>query len=222
VQAFRELTEDGININVTLIFSLGQYAQVVEAYLSALENRAAKVNDIDQIASVASIFVSRLDTAVDAMLKVYKTPRADALMGQIGIANAKMAYQHFKDAFLSERWRHLKEKDGHIQRILYGSTGVKSSEYPDVYYMENLIAPNTVITSPPKTLEMFLDHGAIALTLESELDAAHDQLKELAELGIDLDQVCAQLLDEGVGKFADSYDSILKTISEKKLELIRA
>lgn len=218
--AFRELIEDGININVTLIFSLEQYIQVVEAYLSALENRVARVIEVDQIASVASIFVSRLDTAVDDMLKVYKTPRADTLKGQIGIANAKMAYQHFKDAFLSERWNHLEGKGAHIQRILYGSTGVKNPDYPDVMYMENLIGPNTVVTAPPKTLEMFLDHGAVSLTVERDLETAHDQLKDLAELGINLDEVTGQLLDDGIRKFADAYDSSIKTIAERKLELI--
>lgn len=221
LQAFHELTADGININVTLIFSLEQYMQVAEAYISALEKRIAKVQDISQIASVASIFVSRLDTKVDEMLKVYKTPKADSLLSQVGIANAKMAYQHFKDAFVSERWSHLENKGGHIQRVLYGSTGVKSPDTPDVMYMENLIAPNTVLTAPPKTLEMFIDHGTVALTLESDLEAAHARLKDLAELGINLDEVTAELLDEGVNKFEESYDSLIKTIGEKHMELLK-
>ena len=222
VQAFHELTTDGININVTLIFSLEQYRQVAEAYISALEKRIAKVQDISQIASVASIFVSRLDTKVDEMLKVYKAPKAESLLSQIGIANAKMAYQHFKDAFVSERWSHLEKKGGHIQRVLYGSTGVKDPDTPDVLYMENLIAPNTVITAPPKTLEMFIDHGTVALTLESDLEAAHAHLNDLAELGIDLDEVTSELLDEGLQKFSKSYDSLIKTISDKHIELLKA
>ena len=222
VLAFRELTEEGININVTLMFSLEQYDQIAEAYISALEKRAASVYEVRQIASVASIFVSRLDTKVDKMLESYKTPKADELKGRIAIANAKKAYQHFKDAFLSERWKHLEEKGARLQRVLYGSTGTKNLSYSDVKYVENLIGPNTVNTIPPKTLEMFLDHGTVALTLESDLEEAHTQLKDLAELGVNLDNVTQRLLDEGVESFAESYDLLIKTINEKKMELISA
>lgn len=222
IEAFRELTEEGININVTLIFSTEQYDQVAEAYISALENRAAKVYNIRQIASVASIFVSRLDTKIDNMLNAYKTPKADALKGEIAIANAKLAYQHFKTAFQSDRWQHLDDKGANVQRVLYGSVGTKNPDYPDVKYMEGLIAPNTVITTPPKTLEMFQDHGVVALTLEENPEKMVEQLKDLAELGIDLDDVTKQLLDEGVKAFAESYDLSIAVVSEKKAELIHA
>jgi transaldolase/glucose-6-phosphate isomerase len=222
IEAFRELTEEGININVTLIFSTEQYDQVAEAYISALENRAAKVYNIRQIASVASIFVSRLDTKIDNMLNAYKTPKAEALKGEIAIANAKLAYQHFKTTFQSDRWQHLDDKGANIQRVLYGSVGTKNPDYPDVKYMEGLIAPNTVITTPPKTLEMFLDHGVVALTLEENPEKMVEQLKDLAELGIDLDDVTKQLLDEGVKSFAESYDLSIAAVSEKKAELIHA
>jgi transaldolase len=222
VQAFQELTADGININVTLIFSLEQYDQVAEAYISALEKRAATVHDLQQIASVASIFVSRLDAKVDKMLTLYRTPKAEALMGEIAIANAKVAYQHFKEAFLSERWKHLEEKGARLQRVLYGSTSTKNPSYSDVMYVENLIGPNTVDTIPPKTLEDFLNYGVIALTLESDLEKARTHLNDLAELGIYLDDVTQQLLDEGVKQFAESYDSLIQTITEKKMELISA
>src|SRR5688500_3421759 len=220
VQAFQQLIEDGININVTLMFSLEQYDQIAEAYLSALEKRAANIYKIRQIASVASIFVSRLDTNLDKMLDAFKTPKADALKGTIAIANAKMAYQHFKEYFLSERWKHLEEKGARIQKVLYGSTGTKNPDYSDVMYVENLIGPNTINTIPPKTLEMFLDHGTVALTLESGLDESRAQLHQLAELGIDLDEVTRQLLDEGVENFVKPYDELIKTITEKKMELV--
>ena len=222
VLAFQQLTEDGININVTLMFSLEQYDQIAEAYISAMEKRAANVYNLQQISSVASIFVSRLDTKVDKMLEPYKTPKADALKGRIGIANAKIAYQHFKKAFLSERWKRLEEKGARLQRVLYGSTGTKNPDYSDVMYVENLIGPNTVNTIPPKTLEAFLDHGTVALTLESNLDEARAQLNDLAELGIHLDEVTRQLLDEGVENFVEPYDKLIKTITERKEELISA
>jgi len=222
VAAFQELIEAGININVTLMFSLEQYDQIAEAYLSALEKRAASVYNLQQIASVASIFVSRLDTNLDKMLESYKTPKAEALKGRIAIANAKMAYQHFKDYFLSERWKHLEEKGARLQRVLYGSTGTKDPNYSDVMYVENLIGPNTVNTIPPKTLEAFVDHGTVALTLESGLDEARAQLNDLAELGIDLKDVTRQLLNEGVENFVKPYDALIKTLTEKKMELISA
>jgi transaldolase len=220
IQAFHELTQEGININVTLMFSLAQYDQVAEAFISAMEKRAANVYDLKQIASVASLFVSRIDSKVDKMLEVFKTPKAEALKGRIGIANAKMAYQHFKEAFLSERWKHIESKGGRVQRVLFGSTGTKNPDYSDVMYVENLIGANTVNTIPPKTLEAFLDHGMVALTLESDLEEARTQLHDLAGLGIDLDEVTREVLDEGIEKFAEPYDEMIKAITEKKAALV--
>lgn len=220
VLAFQELIEEGININVTLMFSLGQYDQIAEAYLTAMEHRAAKVYNLKQIASVASIFVSRLDSKVDKMLDAFKTPKAEALKGKVGIANAKIAYQHFKEFFHSERWQRLEDKGARIQRVLYGSTGTKNPNYSDVMYVENLIGPNTINTIPPKTLEQFLDHGKIALTLESGIEEAQLQLQSLPELGINLDDVTQDLLDEGVENFAKPYDSLIKTLTEKRAALL--
>ena len=220
VLAFRELIEEGININATLMFSLEQYDQIAEAYLAALENRAAKAYDLKQIVSVASIFVSRLDGKVDKMLDAFVTPKAESLKGMIGIANAKMAYQHFRKYFQGERWQRLAEKGARIQRVLYGSTGTKNPSYPDLMYVDNLIGPNTVNTIPPKTLEEFIDHGTVKLTLESDLEEARSQLESLPELGIHLYDVTQELLEEGVQKFADSYDTLIKTISEKKVTLV--
>lgn len=218
--AFRELIEEGININVTLMFSQAQYDQIAEAYITALENRAAKVYDLKQVASVASIFVSRMDSKVDKMLDAFVTAKAKSLKGMIGIANAKMVYQHFKEYFQSERWQRLAEKGARVQRVLYGSTSTKDPDYPDVMYVDNLIGPNTVNTIPPKTLEEFIDHGTVKLTLASDLDEAQSQLASLPGLGINLYDVTQELLDEGVNKFAKSYDSMLKTIAEKKVTLV--
>jgi transaldolase len=220
VSAFQELIEEGVNINVTLMFSLAQYDAIAEAYIAAMEKRAQNVYNLKQIASVASIFVSRLDTKVDKMLDAFITPKAQALKGKIGIANAKIAYQHFKEYFQSDRWLRLVEKGARLQRVLYGSTGTKNPDYSDVMYVENLIGRDTVDTIPPKTLEAFLDHGNIALTLEQGLDEAKDQLSGLTELGINLYDVTQELLDEGVDNFIKPYDSLLKTIDEKKAALI--
>jgi transaldolase len=156
------------------------------------------------------------------MLDAFRTPKAESLKGQIGIANAKVAYQHYKEYFQSDRWQRLAEKGARVQRVLYGSTGTKNPEYSDVMYVENLIGRNTVNTIPPKTLEAFIDHGSIALTLEHGLDEAREQLTSLSELGINLDDVTQELLEEGVENFVKPYDSLLKTITEKKTVLINA
>lgn len=218
--AIQESITEGVNINITLMFSLSQYERVAEAYISGLEKRLAKGYDIRHIASVASFFVSRVDTKVDKLLDEMQTPEAKSLKGKIGIANAKLAYQRFKEIFHSPRWSHLEERGGRIQRVLYGSTGTKNPEYSDVMYVENLIGPDTINTIPRETLAAFLDHGKVALTLEDNIDAARADLGQLAELGIDLDEIGTQLLDEGIQKFNEPYDSLLKKIAEKSAELI--
>ena len=220
IPAFQSLIEEGLNINVTLMFSLGQYDAIAEAYLAALERRAENAYDLKEIASVASIFVSRLDTKVDKLLDAFETPQAQALKGKIGIANAKIVYQHFKEYFASERWQRLADHGARIQRVLYGSTGTKNPSYSDVMYIEDLIGPDTVNTIPPKTLKAFMDHGAVAPTLEHGIDQANKQLHSLPEFGINLSDVTQELLDEGVENFSKSYDSLMKTITEKKAELI--
>lgn len=218
--AIQKSIEEGININITLMFTLSQYERVAEAYISGLEKRLAKGYDIHNITSVASFFVSRVDTKVDKLLDEMQTPQANELKGKIGIANAKLAYQRYKEIFHSPRWSHLEERGGRIQRVLYGSTGTKNPEYSDVMYVENLIGPDTINTMPRETLAAFLDHGKVALTLEDNLDEARAQLGQLAELGIDLEEIGAQLLDEGIQKFIEPYDSLLKRIAEKSAELI--
>jgi transaldolase len=220
--AIQELTEGGINVNVTLMFSMAQYDMVAEAFISALEKRVAKVYDVNQIASVASFFVSRVDVKVDKMLGKLNTPEAQALKGKIGIANAKMAYQHFKNTFRGRRWNYLADQGSRVQRVLYGSTSTKNPDYSDVLYVENLIGPDTVNTVPPETLEAFLDHGLVAVTLDRDLDEAYNHLDQLAKLGIDLNDVTRQLLDEGIEKFVKPYDKLIETIAEKQADFITA
>lgn len=218
--AIRESTADGLNINITLIFSLGQYERVLESYLSGLEKRVEYGYGVGHIASVASFFVSRVDSLVDDLLDKHEDPSARSLKGTIGIANAKMAYQRFKEVFGSERWSHLAEKGAHVQRVLYGSTGTKNPEYSDVLYVNNLIGPDTINTIPPETLEAFNDHGVAAQTLEDGLDEARAQLEQLAQLGIDLEDVGSELLKKGIEKFVKPYDEAVALITERSAELI--
>jgi transaldolase len=218
--AVQELIEAGININVTLMFSMAQYDMVAEAYISALDKRAANVYDLHHIASVASFFVSRIDVKVDKMLDEIGTPEAKALKGKIGIANAKMAYQHFKNTFQGKRWDFLEDKGARLQRVLYGSTSTKNPEYSDVMYVDGLIGSNTVNTIPPKTLEAFMDHGTVAVTLDRDIDEARQQLEQLEKVGISLDDVTRELLDEGVEKFVKPYDKLIETIAQKQADLI--
>lgn len=220
--AIKALTAEGNNINITLMFSLEQYDQVAEAFLSGLEERVSVFHELKQIISVASIFVSRIDTKVDELLDKINTPESRALKGKIGIANAKMVYQRFKETFQGERWQRLVEKGARAQRVLYGSTGTKNPNYSDVLYVDNLIGPDTVNTMPPETLEAFLDHGKVEPTLERDLEEARDQLAQLEKIGIHLNEVTRQLLAEGVQKFEKPFDSVMKTISEKQAKLITA
>src|SRR6185503_3953929 len=220
--AIRALTAEGQNINITLIFSLEQYDQVAEAFLSGLEERVNVFHELKQIVSVASIFVSRLDTKVDALLVKIDGPEAKALQGKVAIANAKLVYQRFKQTFQGERWQRLVEKGAQAQRVLYGSTGTKNPKYSDVLYVENLIGPNTVNTMPPETIDAFLDHGKVELTLERDLEDARAHLEMLEKLGINLNEVTRQLLDEGVEKFIKPFDAVMKTIAEKQAQYMHA
>jgi transaldolase len=213
--AIEQLTAEGININVTLMFSLDQYDKVAEAYITGLERHINEASDLSGIASVASFFVSRVDVKIDQMLDEIGTPAAQKLRGKIGIANAKMAYQRFKETFQGERWERLADHGARLQRVLYGSTSTKDPKYPDTLYADNLIGPHTVNTLPPATIDAFLDHGTTALTLEAGLDLARDQLANLEQVGIKLDEVTQQLLDEGVEKFARPFASLMEAISEQ-------
>jgi transaldolase/glucose-6-phosphate isomerase len=215
VPAIRQLIEDGINVNVTLLFSIDAYEKVAEAYLAGLEARAAKGEAIDRIASVASFFVSRIDTQIDKKIddRLGKNdPEADrlkALRGKVAIANAKLAYQSFLATSASERWQALAAKGAKPQRLLWASTGTKDAAYPDTLYIDSLIGPDTVNTMPPKTMDGFRDHGTTAQTLTADVDEAKQVLADADALGLDLPGVTKTLLTEGLASFADSFDKIL-------------
>jgi len=225
--AIRECIAAGININVTMIFAIENYEEVAEAYISGLEQRAAAGQPIDHVASVASVFVSRIDTAVDSQLEA-RIRRSDdenekatlsSLLGKAAIANSKMQYQRFKEIFSSERFAKLKAKGARVQRPLWASTGTKNPNYSDVLYVESLIGPDTVNTLPPATFTAFRDHGKVRLTIEENLDEAKKTLATLAEVGIDLKQVCQKLQDDGVKAFADSFESLTQSITSKRAAL---
>ncbi len=215
--AIERLTAEGLNINVTLMFSLLQYDQVAAAYLRGLEARAEQGESLSEIASVSSFFVSRIDVKIDRLLDAIGTAEAAALRGKIGIASAKMAYQRFKATFRGERWVRLANRGAHVQRVLFGSTSTKDPAYPDTLYVDNLIGAETVNTLPPDTIEAFLDHGTAAATLETDVAAALSQLEALDQVGIDLSGATRELLDEGIEKFATPFDSLLGVIEAKRV-----
>src|SRR5579875_187898 len=224
IPAIRQALTEGININITLIFSLENYQQVAEAYLAALEARVAAGKDIARVASVASFFVSRVDVLVDALLeeKVQATHESDerqklkALQGRIAIANARLAYQEFKRLFSSERFAALLRRGARVQRPLWASTGAKNPAYRDVLYIEELIGPNTVNTMPLKTLEGFRNHGRARLSIEDRLAEAQADLAALEAVGLHYDQITAQLQTEGVQKFIKSFQQLFQCIDRKR------
>ena len=216
IQAVEALTAEGINVNVTLIFSVSQYQAVAKAYISGLEKRAAAGHPISSIASVASFFVSRIDALVDAQLENIGNR---ALLGKIAIANAKAAYRRFGEIFSGERWARLAALGAHVQRPLWASTGTKNPAYPDTLYVDELIGPQTVNTVPPATLQAFLDHGRIERTLDVGLQDAVAYLEQLRGLNIDLDDVAQKLLEDGVAAFIKSYQALLQSIEEKQARL---
>jgi len=225
--AIRQALAEGININITLMFSLGNYRQVAEAYLSALEERFAAGKDISRIASVASFFVSRVDVLVDQLLQdkikassaSAEQQQLKALQGKAAIANARLAYQEFKRLFSTPRFEALRHYGARVQRPLWASTGTKNPAYRDVLYVEELIGPNTVNTMPLKTLESFRDHGRVRLSVEENLPQAQAVLAALQAAGIDYERFTSQLQEEGVQKFIDSFDNLLQCIEEKRKAL---
>jgi transaldolase len=213
VPAIEESIARGTNVNVTLIFSLAQYEAVALAYISGLERLMAGGGDLSKVASVASFFVSRVDTLVDRELE--GTGGSD-LLGKIAVANTKMAYACFKEIFSGARWEKLAQHGARLQRPLWASTSTKNPAYSDTLYVDPLIGPHTVNTLPPAALEAFLDHGVVASTVENDLDQARAQVAHLAELGIDMTDVTRQLQEQGVKSFADSFESLLQSIAEKR------
>ncbi len=224
IPAIQAALSEGINVNITLIFSIQAYRDVTEAYLSALEERNVGGKDISHIASVASFFVSRVDTLVDKLLddKIKATSdsaeqqKLHMLQGKAAIANARLVYQDFKKIFGSPRFETLKHSGARVQRPLWASTSTKNPAYRDVLYAEELIGPDTVDTMPLETIENFKDHGRVALTIENNIPQAKAELEMLETVGIHYDAVTQQLLDEGVQKFADSFHQLFQGIEEKK------
>src|SRR6266542_3496056 len=217
VGAIEDSVAAGRNINVTLIFSLERYAEVVEAYQRGVERLVESGGDPSTVHSVASFFVSRVDTEADKRLDAIGTDEALALRGELASANAKLAYQHYKQAFSSERWQALAAKGATPQRCLWASTSTKNPEYRDVMYVEELIGRDTVNTMPQETIVAFQDHGIVKdNTLESGLDEARELLTKLEQVGIDYDDVTDTLEKEGVRKFADSFVELKEGIAEKR------
>jgi transaldolase len=218
--AIEEMIARGRNINVTLIFSLQRYAEVVEAYLRGLERLVESGGDPTRVASVASFFVSRVDTEADRRLDEVGAPHD--LKGKLAVANAKLAYQRYQELFSGGRWDALSAKGARAQRCLWASTSTKNPEYRDVLYVEELIGPETVNTMPEETIRAFQDHGEVAPTLLRDLDEAQRVFDRIAEAGVDYDDVVATLEREGVEKFADSFKELLDGVAAKRGELVSA
>ena len=222
--AIRQLLSEGINVNVTLLFSRQAYAGVVEAHLAALEDRVARGEDLARVGSVASFFVSRVDAMVDPLLEDLCASnaatgirkRAEALRGRVAIANAKLAYQDWRELTSSPRWTRLKTLGARPQRLLWASTSTKNPRYRDVMYVEELIGPDTVDTVPPATFEAFRDHGRVRPTLETDVDGARRTMAELADLGISIDDVTGRLLKEGLRLFAEPFAKLLAAIEARR------
>jgi transaldolase len=218
--AIEEMISRGRNINVTLIFSLERYAEVAEAYIRGLERLVAAGGDPSAVVSVASFFVSRVDTETDKRLDAIGGH--DHLKGRLAIANAKLAYQRYKEIFAGPRWEALAAEGATPQRCLWASTSTKNPEYRDVMYVEELIGSETVNTMPKETIEAFQDHGVVRPTLEEGLDEARQLFEELAAAGVDYDDVTRVLEEEGVQKFADSFRDLLDGIAAKRGQLVSA
>ncbi|WP_375398412.1 transaldolase [uncultured Sphingomonas sp.] len=213
----------GINVNVTLLFAIDAYKAVATAFVEGLEMRVARGDPIDRIASVASFFVSRIDSKIDVRIEALEKTSEDeadalaTLKGKVAIANAKLAYAWYREFVASDRWRALAAEGAMPQRLLWASTGTKNAAYSDVLYLETLIGPDTVNTVPPKTMDAFRDHGMAAATLTADVDEARHVLAEAERLGLDLAGVTTSLVEESVASFAKSFDDLLGAIAAKHL-----
>jgi len=225
--AVEQVISEGINVNVTLLFSVNSYVETAWAYIRGLEARAAKGEDISKIASVASFFISRIDIKIDERLdQALKTSgtedqgeeaRLKAIKGKVAIANAKVAYQEYKKIIRSDRWKALSAKGANPQRLLWASTSTKNPEYNDVMYVNELVGPDTVNTLPPSTIEACADHCEIDNRLDQEVDKAYQLIESLKDpdININLDQVMEELLSEGIDKFIQPFESLLQSLEEK-------
>ena len=210
--AIRQMIAERRSVNVTLLFSVERYGEVIEAYLAGLE---AAEGDLSSVSSVASFFISRVDTEVDRRLASLGTPEALALQGKAAIANAKVAYELFLERFSGPRWEALVARGARVQRPLWASTSTKNPDFPDTLYVDELIGPDTVNTIPDATLEAFDDHGTVARTIDSDVEGAHRDLQRLAEVGVDLDDVTRVLEDEGVAAFSKAFDELIGSLRTK-------
>jgi transaldolase len=228
--AVEQVISDGINVNVTLLFSVDSYVETAWAYIRGLEKRAEKGEDISKIASVASFFLSRIDSNIDARIDkklsegvddLNMEARLKAVKGKIAIANAKVAYQKFKEIFGSDRWKALAEKGAKVQRLLWASTGTKNPEYSDVMYVDELVGPDTVNTLPPSTIEACADHCSPASRIETGVEEAYHLIESLKDpdIEIDLNEVMDELLDDGIDKFVKPFESLMASVEEKVQKL---
>jgi transaldolase len=218
VPAIRQMISEGHNINVTLIFSLERYDAVIEAYISGLEELGRSGGDVSRVHSVASFFVSRVDTEVDRRLEASGTDKLASVRGKAAVAQAKLAYKLFQDRFAGPRWEALAAKGAHVQRPLWASTSTKNPAYPDLLYVDSLIGPDTVNTMPDATVDAFKDHGVVARTVDKGVDQAQADLDALHEAGIDMSDVSHRLEEEGVASFSKSYDELLQGLEDKANE----
>jgi len=226
--AIRRTIADGLNINVTLMFSRSNYQQVVDAFMAGLEDRVKHGEPVDDVRSVASFFVSRIDARADRDIDDRLAgerdeavrERLEDLRGALAIANAKLAYQEFLGVLSSHRWRRLSERGAHPQRMLWASTSTKDPAYSDVMYVDDLIGRHTVTTMPEETLDAFLDHGAVRRTVDRHVDEARRRIEQAPELGIDVEAITEQLQPEGVSLFRASFDSLVASVERKRSELL--
>jgi transaldolase len=222
VPAIEAAIAEGINVNVTLMFSVDMYRRVAGAYLAGLRTRHGRGQPIDRVASVASFFVSRVDTKIDPQLEKIGTPSALAARGRAAIANAKQAYEAFGEVFGGDEFSDLRAAGARVQRCLWASTSTKNPDYRDVLYVEELIGPETVDTMPLDTIKAFIDHGEIGRTLDRDLDGAREAIRAVEAEGISMERVTDELITEGVASFSKSFDELLDTIESKRKELAPA
>ncbi|CAA9214778.1 MAG: Transaldolase [uncultured Acidimicrobiales bacterium] len=219
IPAIRQMIAEGRSINITLIFSLERYAEVIEAYFSGLEDCEG---DLGRVHSVASFFVSRVDTEVDRRLQKIGTDEALALRGKAAVAQAKLAYELFTSRFRGERWEALSDQGARVQRPLWASTSTKNPAYPDTLYVDSLIGPDTINTMPDATIDAFERRGTLACTINKNLDQAHQVMDDLARIGVDMADVGRVLEEEGVASFAKSFDELMGALNDKAAELLES
>ncbi|MCT7954547.1 transaldolase [Laspinema palackyanum] len=230
LEAVEKVIAEGINVNITLLFSVDSYVETAWAYIRGLEARVKAGEDISKISSVASFFISRIDVKVDEAIdeklhhetELQKKAQLEQIKGKVAIANAKIAYQKYKEIVQSDRWQALAAKGANVQRLLWASTSSKNPNYSDVIYVDELIGPDTVNTLPPATIEACADHCDVASRIETDVDKAYHLIENLPEFGIDLDQIMAELLDEGIDKFIEPFESLMSSLETKVKKLAHA